>query len=612
MNRSFWGVMPALALVAVIATSAVWAPEAGAAGSRNGACRASGCHADTVKALAMSDHKKLACEVCHAQAAQHAANPTAVLPIVRFDLEACSGCHPDQYGTYVYGDDFKTRYGGSPVAWPKMNDFAHLNDIIDGHGFVKEYNEEQGHDVMLEAHVEIARGKYETCLQCKSTKVAYYWDSVKEHTINSEHVVTSGHLAAPIVIPAGTKVKMGTARTAPYPKTHEAQVLVTLPDGTRYSSYDVLGATKDFNQTWAAVYAFAVDGLSPGSKTVASGNGCNHCHDPHRVARDKRGELIGWRIIRKSEIYAIAEGGINPYKKGSAKTFNGQLALDVDRSIALCAQCHVEYVCGKSGIDGIDRDAYGWSKVRDLEARYASLFPSWGTLPSFEYVMDWQHGAGPLGSPYWPANGIEYLTPYPTGIDLIKSQHPEAETYWNSKHAANKANCYVCHMPKVTKTNGTTFTSHWLASPVKYMEPESVLAFASQFGLALGSEGVIMPCRPCHVHRKESAADSIAEVYGKQDEIYAKAQTVQTKLIEALAAIKAAQDALSAGEPVDTVELDKAVATYRGAHVRWENLVISENSMGFHNWHEVETELDNAAAYADTARSYARTAHGLD
>jgi hypothetical protein len=100
---------------------------------------------------------------------------------VPFDLETCGGCHPDQYETYIYGDDWKTKYGGSPGPdvehapgtvnhlpngdpdlWNKLLDFGNYNDIIDGYGFTREYNEERSHNVMIQDHHDVTRGKKDT------------------------------------------------------------------------------------------------------------------------------------------------------------------------------------------------------------------------------------------------------------------------------------------------------------------------------------------------------------------------------------------------------------------------------------------------------------------
>jgi formate-dependent nitrite reductase cytochrome c552 subunit len=579
-----------------------------------------GCHAERVADLGLSSHSALVCETCHEGAGSHGGDMSKKTT-VHFDLEVCAECHPDQYGTYIYGDDWKTAYGGSPgpdafnqlpggitFLWNKLNDFSHYNDIIDGYGFTREYNEERSHNVMIQDHYDITRGKKDTCLQCKSTKLAYYWDSGQTRTILNVVVVHAGHMPEAVTVPKGTTVSMYTDRDAPYPYTHEARVLVTLPDGTMYSSFDYPDAEINGIWTWAAVYALTVNELPANSPTRLSGNGCNHCHDPHKASLDSEGRPTGFRLIRKSLIYAIDKNGINPYDPDSPNYFDGDTALTMDEGIALCAQCHVEYVCGNSPIDKIDRDFFSWAKASDLEAVYAANFPGWGEYSDLKYVQDWVHGAGGLSSPNAPGNGVSFDTPFPIQEELIKSQHPEAETYWGSRHYGNDAACFVCHMPKVTKiSDGTTFTSHWIASPNKYMDPVPAEAFAYTFGVELDRSGIISPCGECHGGKLSRMKDKATRI---QDGIYADALTVETALVDSLAAIKAAKDAQAGGGSVDTLLLDAAVEDHRAAHVRWENLVVSENSMGFHNPSEVSTELGNALALAKSAKLNAEDAVG--
>lgn len=585
-----------LVLAAAMFILAVVAIPAAALNEECGAC-----HTQRVADLAASSHATLPCEACHENAANHGGNMTQKTT-VHFDLEVCGACHVNQYVTYKYGDNVATKYGGSPYKYSKLNVFANYNDIIDGYGFTKEYSEERSHNVMLLDHVEVTRGKYETCLQCKSTKVAYYWDSGKDLVVENDTFVKGGQMSAGITVPKGTKVSMTTARDAVYPYTHEARVLVTLPTGAMYSSFTYPGATKDITWPWAALYALTVNELTSDSPTRGSGNGCNHCHNPHKVARDPAtGGLLGFRIIRKSLLWAIGQKGLNPTVPGSPKAFDDGAPLSMDGAIALCGQCHVEYVCGKSAVDGIDRDFFPWDKVYNLESIYASIFPGWGGFPG-KYVMDWTHGTGALSSPLAPGNGISYYTPYPIKEVLIKSQHPEAETYWGSRHYGNNAPCYICHMPKVTKvSDGRVFTSHWLASPLKYMTPAAVGPFAQAFGLKLDKDGMIVPCGTCHgglLSRMKTKAEGI------QDSTYASALSVQTGLVDAMKSIKAAKDAQAAGQTVDAALLAAAAEDYRAAHLRWENLVVSENSMGFHNA-EIDVELSNAGTLALSAKKKA-------
>ena len=623
----------------LLVTVPAWAME----DADNSACFStdSACHGplhlEKIDWLLVSSHSGLVCETCHEGAANHKGDMSQKTT-VHFDLEVCAGCHPDQYGTYTYGDDWRTKYGGSPgpdavnplpngnpELWNKLNDFANYNDIIDGYGFTREYNEERSHNVMIQDHYDITRGKKDTCLQCKSTKLAYYWDTGQEREILNAVTVHAGHMAEPLTVPKGTRVIMNTQRPAidstapPDPYDHETQVLVTLPNGTMYASFDYPGAITGAatgHWLWSALYALTVNELPPDAPTRLSGNGCNHCHDPHR-AGNVDGRTTGFRLIRKSLIYAIEKNGINPYDATSGNSFEGSTPLTMDEGIALCAQCHVEYVCGNSPLDKIDRDFFSWAKAFDLEEVYATNFPGWGPYSDRKYVQDWVHGTGGLSSPFStaggatpPGNGVSYLDPNPIGEELIKSQHPEAELYWESRHYGNGAPCFLCHMPKVTKTepdadgNPITFTSHWLASPNKYMTPEPAAAFAAAFDIELSREGNIPPCGACHGGKLSRMKDKATRI---QDGIYDDALVVQTALVDSLRAIKAAKDA---GNAADQILLDIAADEHRAAHVRWENLVVSENSMGFHNPSEVSTELHNALALAQSAKQNAEDAIG--
>jgi hypothetical protein len=93
-----------------------------------------------------------------------------------------------------------------------------------------------------------------------------------------------------------------------------------------------------------------------------------------------------------------------------------------------------------------------------------------------------------------------------------------------------------------------------------------------------------------------------------QDGIYSSALAVEQNLVSSLAGIKAAKDAAAMHQPVDQGLLDAAMENHRAAHVRWENLVVSENSMGFHNQSEVNTELSSAGQRAGSAQAMAASA----
>ncbi len=285
------------------------------------------------------------------------------------------------------------------------------------------------------------------------------------------------------------------------------------------------------------------------------GVSCVHCHDPHATKL---------RIISKPLQAAIAERGINPYwAEKNAKSFDE--ADQQQKEILLCAQCHVEYVCGP-GADKKVRLVWSWRKVRDLDDFYRK---------EFNYQQDWVHAL--IGEP------------------LIKSQHPEVELFWESKYERAGASCVTCHMPKV-KVNGRTLTSHWLTSPLRYLDRYIK-------GQPLGA----FPCGQCHAVSPQVLREQVLRVQKHIDEVQKR---VQQALSDSIDAIATAKQAKQEGKTVNEELLQRAVRLHQLAHVRWENLVVSENSMGFHNPEEVFKELNEALDYARQAQQLALHAMG--
>lgn len=280
------------------------------------------------------------------------------------------------------------------------------------------------------------------------------------------------------------------------------------------------------------------------------GVSCNQCHDPHTARL---------RIINKQMQAAIAESGVNPYwKEKNAKGFDE--ADKQQKEILVCAQCHVEYVCAP-GVDKKVRLDWSWRKVRDLDAYYRE---------KFGYQQDWIHAI--IGEP------------------LIKSQHPEVELFWESKYERSGASCVTCHMPKV-KVNGRTLTSHWLVSPLRYIDRHIK-------GEKLGA----FPCGQCHTVSPQILRAQVLRVQKHVDDAQ---KLVQQALSDSLDAIASAKKTKQDGKSVNDELLQKAVRLHQLAHVRWENLVVSENSMGFHNPEEVMKELTEALDYARQAQMLA-------
>lgn len=449
------------------------------------------CHAQIVQKYTAGSHKALEneCLTCHENGRDHMANPTETPAKLNFALTACSGCHADQYGTYLHDDGSKPGHYGGSIKSSKYNEYQNYQFLMGGHGFTLEYNEERAHAYMLKDHIDIKRKQTTTCLQCKSTPVAYYWNEKNRGEV------------------AFSKEK-----------------------------------------PWADVVQRIRDQFP---ETIDYGASCTHCHNPHDG---------GFRLVRKGVISAILERGTDPYSRihnvipASENELNGLMnerGADGERTARAkrlagtltCAQCHIEYVCGQ-GADkattGTIRDDVPWRKLRDIEEYYQS---------KFGLQQDWKHSI--------------------TGVNGIKPQHPETESYWGSSHHMLGMSCADCHMARSTDANGKTSASHWLTSPLK--------------------NNTTM-CGQCH-------NDVQADLFAMQDAFYAKALDVQATLNSVLLKIQAA----NTGGGVPAADLDAAKALYMRALTWWEWTAVSENSMGAHNSGEMNDQLDKAQELADQA-----------
>ncbi len=525
-------------------------------------CGGAECHDEAVAAQAAGAHSGLECTACHEGTGQdHADNPKETMAATDWTIDGCAGCHADEAATYLYDDNAQPGpFGGSQrkPPQPKADTFPEYKTIVAGHPFTRDYNEEGAHVYMLEDHYETLRGKFETCVQCKSTKVAVAWDSGRPLTVAKDTEITLTHTATEGVPPKKVTIPKGTRITyATEPSEARVDAKAVFPDGTVWTSQPQKSqdATQHYNMVWASTIAAI-------KETFPYGAGCNHCHDPHTGQG---------RLVRKAMLHAIeddggptGEGGVNPYQKDSPKDWT--MAQKRDRIDLMCAQCHVEYVCGKSGVDGVDRDRFGWAKATDLHDVYAQRFG---------YAQDWKNAV--MGEP------------------LIKSQHPEMELYWESVHYDAGASCADCHMPEVRTSDNRTIRSHWFTSPYKYVNPELRERFADRTGVVV-SKGT-NPCVRCHGDRSALAMQ-------RQRRFYQAQARVEKLLAESVRAYGAAK----ADPKVDSALLADALDSHRRAHVIWENLAVSENSMGFHNYQEAMESMAQAEKYVRAALEKERLA----
>jgi nitrite reductase (cytochrome c-552) len=141
-----------------------------------------------------------------------------------------------------------------------------------------------------------------------------------------------------------------------------------------------------------------------------------------------------------------------------------------------------------------------------------------------------------------------------TGGLLWKAQHPETETYYNSKHAKAGVDCAACHTPKKRGKDGKVYTSHFAVSP-RVQRKET--------------------CLKCHASWSEEQAryvmDSVkAHIRGKMR----KAEFWLSSLVDYI--VKAREADLS------PAIIKEAQDQHLRAHILWEYWT-AENSDGFHN-----------------------------
>lgn len=137
---------------------------------------------------------------------------------------------------------------------------------------------------------------------------------------------------------------------------------------------------------------------------------------------------------------------------------------------------------------------------------------------------------------------------------MWKAQHPETETFWNSKHDKAGVSCNDCHMPKVRNSKGKTFTSHWQTNPRNYIEET---------------------CLRCH--KDWSEAEAVYTIDSVKNHIRGKMRKSEfwlSSLIDRFAEARSA----GVGEEI----LTQARVQHQKAHVYWEWWT-AENSDGFHN-----------------------------
>jgi formate-dependent nitrite reductase cytochrome c552 subunit len=155
-----------------------------------------------------------------------------------------------------------------------------------------------------------------------------------------------------------------------------------------------------------------------------------------------------------------------------------------------------------------------------------------------------------------------------TGAALWKAQHPDVETFYNSKHDKAGVDCASCHMPKVKDAkSGKLYTSHWQTNPKNYLKET---------------------CLTCHSQWDEKQARYVIEsMYAHYQ---GKVRNAEFWLAQLIGKFGQAQ---LAGVPEDA--LKAARAKHGDAHANWEWWTAA-NGASFHNLDQAKESLAKSVA----------------
>ena len=213
----------------------------------------------------------------------------------------------------------------------------------------------------------------------------------------------------------------------------------------------------------------------------------------------------------------------------------------VPAGVAACAQCHVEY--------------YFDPNTKATTLPYTSL-DTMNPDSIYEYYTE-------LGF-------TDYTNPR-TGVQQIKVQHPEFETFMGagSVHASTFT-CADCHMGDAVNEQGETYKNHYWVSP-------------------LASESIQQNCAVCH-------SDLESFVHGIQEHAEERTIAIGEKLEQLTNELAAAVEAGAISED----ELSVIRELNRKGQFYWD-FVFVENSEGAHNSRLTEQCLDAAEELVDSA-----------
>lgn len=472
-----------------------------------------GCHAPVKELHTMGKHAKVNCVNCHSGLDKHIKAPGKdTRPVTDMSWEACGQCHKEQYDSFMKEAYHRpARDEKSQLTNRSPNPF--WDKLMMGHGFTKEHSLTRSHKWMLTDHLVVDRA-YGGRFQPK----------------NGWNYIFEGGKAWDVLMDKYPDAKQHKAFI---PQSAAAANPVCLQCKTQDQILDwAYMGDKDSGAKWSR--ASFVPDLA---KNLNHALNCFTCHDPHaakpRIVRDgliealtrPEGDTLWHKDPNRTKI-KVMDMGVRGYTRKIALLEKYDTRLQ-------CGQCHVEYNCNP----GTDTKT---GKPVTMDDRRTNHFPYKDVFGLYEHYVN-------------QINFLDFKHALTGGL-LWKAQHPEAESYYNSKHGKAKVGCDDCHSPKMKNKAGKTYSSHFVVTPKVQLKET---------------------CLKCHPKWTEEQAkysiDSIkAHIKGK----LRKAEFWLSALIDKIV------EAKKAGVAEDVIK--QAQDQHLKAHILWEYWT-AENSDGFHN-----------------------------
>lgn len=492
-------------------------PSAKEAAAKSGQVKAEacyGCHAQIKELHSGGKHSNVSCAACHDNTEKHLKSPGAdTRPQTNTSLEACGQCHKAQYDSFMK-ETYHRPARDEKSQLTNRSPNPYWDKLMMGHGFTKEHNLTRSHNRMLIDHLIVDRaygGRFEA-----KNGWQYLFEKGKAWDVLADRY--------------------------PEDKAHKAFI----PQSAAAANPTCLQCkTQDHILDWgymgdpvAGAKWSRVSSVVSLVKELQQGLNCFTCHDPHiakpRIVRDALIEALSkpdgdtlWHKDPKRTNIKVMDMGLRGFTRKIA-------LLDKYDTRLQCGQCHVEYNCNP-GTDPKTGQPVTTADRRANHFPFKDVFGLYDHYLNKVSFLDFKHTL--------------------TGGLLWKAQHPEAEAFYNSKHAKAGAGCDSCHTPKVKdRKSGKVYTSHFAATPRIQIKET---------------------CLSCHSKWTEEEAkyaiDSIkAHIKGKMR----KAEFWLSALIDKIV------EAKKSGLPDEIIK--KAQDQHLKAHILWE-FWTAENSDGFHN-----------------------------